>query len=391
MSKFIKQSKLLTESIDVSLRRVYEDTNAANPNALKRRAVLRQQPSIIQDEPSETMPEHQPGKLEVGSSEHAEHFAHPNTKFNVQALSGGANNVFHATSHDNKQYIIKPHADTSGRIDPEHWHETGHSPSPRDWEEPEHWGARNAASNRVLDSMGMSHMGVHTFSGHVPGSDQMGVNAGHPLADHHGRPAQVSVFDPNAIRLNKATPEQLDKVDAHHRLTGLVHGILTNNPDAHHGNVMLNTKNNHPVHIADNDLSFASRMQRHQSASSDANPEGHQAVMSVYGPGESLDYRRGKVKDPETGQDREMGEVGHNYPSHIMNTLNMAAAGRLGHGLSDADHATMIKNAGDLLHHGLEGTMKRRHMLQTYVKQKEPAVLPNEKTTSARKPGNKFR
>lgn len=405
--KFIKQSDLISEGISNYLEYLRE-TDVTNP-ALDSKKIARKKlqsqpvapapvpqaqppaPAQMQQPqaPAEPQPEHVPGSLETGAAAHQAHFFHPNTVFNkLNRQKGGANSVFHLTS-GNKQYIVKPHATINpNRLEPEQWHNMEQNPTPADWEEPEHWDARNQASNRVLDAMNMSHMGVHTFRGQVPSKQRVktgvldklaNIRSGHPLTGREGAPAQVSVFAGNTKRPDQATPEELSKIDAHHRLAGMVHGILTNNPDAHHGNVLINTQNNHPVHIADNDLSFASRMQRHRQSADD---QKRPSVMSVYAPGESLDYRRGKMKDPETGQERELGQVGTNYPPHVLNALKLASAGKLGHGLSDADHATLVNNANDLLTHGLEGTMKRRNMIPTYKRQSEldnqPAVLPNE-------------
>lgn len=379
--RFLRQSTIIRECASDLLIGLNEDTSVERPTGPK---VI---PGVVSQnaEPAHIeAPEHQPGPLETGMAQHQAHFEHPDTRFAIKKFGGkGANAAYVAKSHDNRHYFIKPHTDVSQRVEPEDWGENGHKPSPKDWEEPEHWEARNHVANRVLDAMGMSHMGVHTFRGQVPDRSR-GVHVGefkpYPLEPHEGKPAQVSVMNRNAIKLNRATPEQLNKVDAHHRLAGLVHGILTNNPDAHHGNVLLDPEKGHPVHIPDNDLSFSSRMQKSSHLL-----HGQPSIMSVYGPGEALDYRKGRISDPETGQERELGRVDKNFPPNILQAIHQAAAGKLGHGLSDEDHATMIQNAHDLLNHGLEGTMKMRNIRPTYIKQhqlnQQPAVLPNEKDT----------
>jgi hypothetical protein len=377
--KFIKQSALVTEDIIDILREV-NITQPAAPKAIRTAPVQPTNttapaaPQIAQKPDAQpAAQEHVPGSLETGAIAHAQNFNNPANKFKIKkSRLSSANETLHASSQNGGRYFIKPHTDVSNRVEPEDWDKDGYKPTVKDWEEPEHWNARNTTANRVLDAMNMSHMGVHTFHG-----------------EHEGRPAQVSASaaGPGVVHADEADPEQLARINAHHRVAGMVHGILTSNPDAHHGNVLVNTVNNHPVHIADNDLAFSSRMQRN-NALVDPTGKGRHAVMSVYGPGESLDYRRGKVVDPETGQEREGGEVGHNFHPDIRHAIEMAANGKLGHGLSDEDHATMINNANDLLTHGLEGTMKRRQMVPTYKRKSElnklPAVLPNEQLTKPR-------
>ncbi len=329
---------------------------------------------------------HTPGKLETGSDTAARHFN--STKFkSVRNFGGGANPIFHGQTDDNQHYVMKP---LSGGL-------KSH--------EPEHWVARNQASNRIYDAMGKSHLGTETFQANVPTQDQMTGNKKILPADsddspekqnnmhitHAGQPALVSksavqgLAPQDVTHAGRATPEQLAKISGHDRLGSLVNHVLMGNRDASHKNVLINTKGNHPINI-DSDVSLAHRGWTPESGEAEPdsdsnpvyhNPENKPEIMSVYSPGEDLDYRKGNVSD-QNG-DREQGEVGTNYPEHIHNSIKLAAAGKLGHGLSQDDHAHLMSNANDLLNHGLEGTLRRRHVVPTYKRQdnilKNPDVV----------------
>lgn len=313
------------------------------------------------------VPEYPKGHLELTSNQAHSSFHHPGTKFrSVRSMRQASNPIFHAHTVNGDQYMVKPHADAAER---------GH--------EPEHWEPRNAVANRLLDRMGMSHMGTHGFTGVMPGHAEMASGSNITKPDdsdspdktakmhysHIGKPAYVTAFNSNARPASQVSPQDLNNIDAHHRLTGVVHHVLMGHPDAHHGNVLIDPVNKHPVHI-DNDLTLGSGHAHLNSGATEHNPEGKRALMSVYNPGEDLDYTKGKYRD-STGQERELGAVGKNYPPHIMQTIKDAASGKMSHGLSPNDHKELVSNANDLLNHGLEGTLKRRYLDPTNARKRQ--------------------
>ena len=337
--------------LETGLRAIFEDDRTPNFRGIARAPTITPTAPLLSSPATHGAapvrdPNFHPGPLELGGQVHAAHFGHPSTTFsNVKRMPGGANSIYKAQSNNGTEYMIKPHGTAAN----------GH--------EPEQWAPRNTAANRLLDRMNASHMGVHGFGANFPKTPGVGVQ-------HSGRPAHVTVLDKDVVTAGRATDAELNNISGEHRLTGLVHHVLTSNPDGHHGNVLINKKHNHPVHI-DHDIAFNSVGGAYHSQPTDKNPEGKRAVMSVYNPGEDLDYTKGMMTDPVTGEKRQAGPVGTNFPPHIAQTLHDAAAGRMSDGLSAADHDELVNNAKDLLHHGLEGTMARRYLTPTYKKRKE--------------------
>lgn len=316
--------------------------------------------------------------LEHRADEIGSHYHDQGKRFtSFRSVNGGANPIFHAETDSGEGYMVKP---VSGAKE-------GHDPGS--------WGARNIAAHRLFDAMGASHMGVPAFMAHVPAHHEMSdkyhmlqpdendseekVSRMH--ATHAGGPALVTGVA-YGEPLRYASQEQLNKVDANHRLAGVIHHVLMGHPDGHHGNVLLDAVHGHPIHI-DHDMTLASSQQGGYE-NHVKNRDGMPAIMSVYAPGEDLDYRKGKIKDSLTGQEHEMGDVGTNYPPDIQSTLERAASGELSNDLSPADARTLEQNAKDLLKHGLEGTLKQRHMVPTYKRAKEERQVRSDRLRKKR-------
>jgi hypothetical protein len=275
---------------------------------------------------------------------------HPDRKIMAQKKIGGAaNHVLHLDAEDGHSYVVKPHATAAAH------------------HEPDKWAARNHAAAAVLEAMGVGHMGVEGFHG-----------------DHDGSPAQVYGFAGDTIRATDATESELARVDGLHRVHGLIHHVLFSNSDGHHGNVLIHAKTMHPI-LIDNDLSLASEQTkiRRDPNTYKENRDGRTAVRSVFAPGEDLDYRRGRHVDPATGEVRELGEIGTDFEAlspRLHKTLVwLAAGGHAAHenegglGLDPEDAMELQKNARDLLAHGLEQTLARRHLLPTYKREAQEA------------------
>lgn len=293
----------------------------------------------------------------------------------LRNLAGSANSTFHGETDSGHQFILKPHGGA----------EQGH--------EPERWASRNHAANMVLHHMGAGHMGAEAFHTQVPQADRLGPKVRTPAPDandtpekqrkmlhsHLGQDALAVKFNPDVARTSEMTPDQLAKVNGQHRAVGLVHHLLFGQGDGHHGNVLIDKKHNHPVMI-DNDLALNSHHNAQLRTHPD-NKEGKQALMSVFAPGEDLDYRNGTYKDPTTGQEMPIGEIGNDFSKispELHNTIawlaqngHMAPPEQGGLGLAPDDAEALTQNARELMLHGLEGTLQNRWVKPTYKKKDE--------------------
>lgn len=286
----------------------------------------------------------------------------------VRHLQGrSANQNFHGSMVGGHSFISKPHA------------------SAADDHEPEHWGARHEATYSLAAMMGAGHMALPGFESKFHGHDQIPDKVPHPderdLAHepepgeknqtpkrltmprfHAGNPTHVVQHEPNHVTVGDATDEQLAGVDHEHRLHGMVMHLLQSNGDGHEDNVMIHGSG-HPI-LIDHDLGFASEntkglRQKHEKT----------AIRSVFSPGGKLDF----TKTAPKGEDGKPTPVGKNFPERMKKTLEFLALG--GHseegehnmGLSPDDAKELMNNARDLLKHGLEGTIERRHKIMENV------------------------
>jgi hypothetical protein len=270
--------------------------------------------------------------------------------------------------HGGSSFISKPHESAA-----EH-------------HEPEHWGKRHEATYALAAAMGAHHMVLPGFESKFHDHDQMdkadrspvhpddedlahegdfdkeGKQVGPPkrltmARFHAGKKTHVVQHEPNHTIVGDATEEQLAGVDHDHRLHGMVMHLLQSNGDGHEDNVMIHGSG-HPI-LIDHDLSFSSA-----HTQGGKQKHGKTVVRSVFSPGGKLDYTANAPK----GKDGKAVPVGTEFPERIKKTLEWVADG--GHstkgkqhmGLSDEDAAELRQNAMELLEHGLEGTLERRHL-----------------------------
>jgi len=280
---------------------------------------------------------------------------------------GSLNVVFHGQLANGGGYIAKPHEgighrdrfrpDEAQRMNDETFQSLKND-APANAE-------RHNATYDLMSAMGAHHMvapgmqanmhGAHQFKGASP--DEMDTDEKRlTMAKHHaGGLAHVQEFIPDTTPVNQASPEQLNQVDSEHRLHGLVSHLLMGNGDAHSANVLLH-KSGHPV-LIDHDITLGS-----SQAQAYKEHFGKPSIRSVFAPGGALDYQ---AKMPKDANGQPM-PVGTNYPPRMAEVLNRAAEGYYSKGpgalnLSPQDHAVLQQNARDLLSHGLEGTLSRRH------------------------------
>jgi hypothetical protein len=215
------------------------------------------------------------------------------------------------------------------------------------------------AHHMVVPGMTTNMHGRHQFKGPDPGPEDDDRKRLTMAAHHAGGLAHVQEFVPGAVNVNHATPEQLAKVDPEHRLHGMIGHLLFGAQDAHGGNVMLHPSG-HPVMI-DHDLTLGS-----PQADATKAKYGKDSFMSVFSPGSPLDYQANLPKD-EKGQ---VIPVGTNFPPRMKETLSRVAEGYYSQGpgkldMSPKDLAALQLNARQLLTHGLEGTLERKHDMGT--------------------------
>jgi hypothetical protein len=264
---------------------------------------------------------------------------------------GSLNAVFHGDLESGHQYIAKPFEGIGQRdldkLDP-------HTLASLKAEAPD-FGRRHDATYELMSAMGAHHMVVPGATTNMHQPNQIAGAGGEAAAQHAGGLAHVQEFVPGAVNVNHATPDQLDKVDAEHRLHGMVSHLLFGAQDGHGGNVIIHPSG-HPVMI-DHDLTLGS-----PQAAMTKEKYGKDSFMSVFSPGSPLDYQAKLPKD-------ELGNVipvGTNFPPRMKETLQRAAEGYYAKGagkldLSPADQAELQKNARQLLSYGLEGTLSRKH------------------------------
>lgn len=280
---------------------------------------------------------------------------------------GSLNVVFHGQIHNGPGYIAKPHAgighrdrfnpEANARMD-DATYQALQNEAPENAE-------RHNATYELMSAMGAHHMvapgmqanmhGAHQFKGLTPDEDDSEEKRLTMAKHHAGGLAHVQEFIPGAKPVNQASPEELDKVDAEHRLHGLVGHLLVGNGDGHTNNVLLH-QSGHPIMI-DHDISLGS-----SQAKAYKDFFGKPSIRSVFAPGGMLDYQ---AKMPKDASGNPI-PVGTNYPPRMAEVLNRAAEGYYSKGpgalnLSPEDHAVLQQNARDLLSHGLEGTLERRH------------------------------
>jgi hypothetical protein len=278
-----------------------------------------------------------------------------------QHKKGSLNVVFHGQMDSGHQYIAKPHGGIAHRdretLDPE-------TLQALQKEAPDN-ASRHDATYELMSHMGAHHMvvpgiatnmhGRHQFKGPDPDENDSDQKRLTMASAHAGQPAHVQEFVPGAVDAGHATPEQLDKVDAEHRLHGMVANLLMGSQDAHSGNVLIHPAG-HPVMI-DHDQTLAT-----QQAGVNKQNLGKDAFRSAFSPGSPLDYQAKLPKDANG----KVIPVGTNFPPRMMETLQRAAEGYYSKGpgklgLSPADAEALQKNAHQLLAYGLEGVLERRH------------------------------
>lgn len=292
---------------------------------------------------------------------------------------GSLNVVFHGQLANGGGYIAKPHEgighrdrfhpDEQSRLDDATFNQLK-------GEAPEN-ARRHNATYDLMSAMGAHHMVVpgmqanmhqrHQFKGADPDefdSDEKRLT----MASHHaGGLAHVQEFMPDAKPVSQSSPEELAKVDHEHRLHGMVSHLLFGNGDGNTGNVMIH-KSGHPV-LIDHDITLGS-----SQAQAYKQHFGKDAIRSVFAPGGPLDYQAQLPKD-SSGQ---VIPVGTNYPPRMKEVLQRAAEGHYDQGpgaldLSPADRAALKMNARQLLSHGLEGTLERRHDIDAELRAKKAA------------------
>jgi hypothetical protein len=290
-----------------------------------------------------------------------------------QHQKGSLNVVFHGQMNSGHQYIAKPHEGIGHRdldtMPPETLRGLKDDALAA--------GTRHDATYELMSAMGAHHMvvpgvttnmhGRHQFKGPDPDADDDMKKRMTMAAHHAGGLAHVQEFVPGAVNVHHASPEQLDKVDAEHRLHGMVSHLLFGAQDGHSSNVMIHPEG-HPVMI-DHDMTLA-------TPQADVNKAvfGKEMIRSVFTPGSKLDYQAKLSKD-SSGQ---VIPVGNNFPPRMRETLQRVAEGYYGKGdgtlgLSDKDHTALQKNARELLLYGVEDTLARRHDIDADMRAKKAA------------------
>jgi hypothetical protein len=290
----------------------------------------------------------------------------------VRHLRGrSANQNFHGTMHGGASFVSKPHEAAA------------------DDHEPEHWGKRHEAAYSIAAAMGAHHMVLPGFESKFHDHDQMdksdkdivhpdehdlahegdfdqeGNMVGPPkkmrMARYHaGKATHVVQHEPNHVTVGDATDAQLEGVDHEHRVHGLVMHLLQSNSDGHEDNVMIHGEG-HPI-LIDHDLSFAS-----EHTKGTRQEKGKTGLRSVFQPGGKLDYTANAPK----GEDGKPLPI--EFPERMQKTLQWLAMG--GHsekgkhhmGLSDDDAKELQTNARELMTHGIDGVLERRHLNEKNV------------------------
>jgi len=287
----------------------------------------------------------------------------------IRHLRGrSSNRVFHGQMHGGASFISKPHESAS------------------EDHEPEHWGRRHEATYALASAMGAHHMVLPGFESKFHDDDQIDQaerHIPHPDEDdlahegevnkdgrlvvppkrftmprfHAGKKTHVVQHEPNHVTVGDATDEQLAGVDHEHRLHGMIMHLLQSNGDGHEDNVMIHGSG-HPI-LIDHDLSFASEHTR-----GGRQKHGKTVIRSVFSPGGKLDFTANAPK----GDDGKPLPIGTEFPERIMKTLKWLALdghsqkGKHNMGLSKEDAKELATNAQELLKHGLEGVLERRHL-----------------------------
>jgi hypothetical protein len=290
---------------------------------------------------------------------------------------GSANVVFHGQLASGHAYIAKPHEgighrdrfhpDETKRLNDQTFNELKN--------EAPHHAARHDATYELMSAMGAHHMvtpGMHAnmhqrhqFKGPDPDEFDSDEKRLTMAAHHAGGLAHVQEFVADAKPVHQSSPEELDAVDAEHRLHGIVSHLLMGNGDGHTANVMVH-KSGHPV-LIDHDNTLASSVVRGYKEHF-----GKDSIRSVFAPGGPLDYQAKMPKDA-SGQ---VTPVGTNFPPRMKEVLQRAAEGYYDSGpgalsLSPEDKAELKKNARHLLSYGLEGTLERRHDIDAEARAKK--------------------
>lgn len=281
--------------------------------------------------------------------------------------SGSLNVVFHGQIANGQGYIAKPHEGIGHRerFNPNEAERMNDQTFQDLKKEAPDNANRHDATYELMSAMGAQHMVTpgmqanmhlrHQFKGEDPSETDTDEKRLTMASHHAGGPAHVQEFVSDAKPLNQSSPEELNNVDAEHRLHGMVSHLLFGNGDGHSGNVMLH-QSGHPV-LIDHDITLGSSQgQRYKEYF------GKDAIRSVFAPGAQLDYQ---TKLPKDEQGKAI-PVGTNYPPRMKEVLQRVAEGYYDSGpgalnLSSADKAALKKNARELLSHGLEGTLERRH------------------------------
>jgi len=210
-----------------------------------------------------------------------------------------------------------------------------------------------------LSSIGAHHMSMPAFAANFPSHDKLPGRVPAPddsdsedkrktmARSYAGAKAHVIEWAKGSKRVSHAAPEELAKVDDHHRLLGMVTHLLFSNSDGHAGNVLID-KSGHPVMIDHDVILNSTQNQIWRNLKM-----GRRMVRSVFAPGEVLAYNaNGKT-------------WGNNFPPEVTAVLSEIAQGGWAkrHGLSRGDEAELQQNANDLLTHGVEKTLDQRDIV----------------------------
>lgn len=282
---------------------------------------------------------HQPVKEKHNALHNTYNDEHAHFKQLSDMNAGSLNTVLRGQMHDGTNVIVKPHDELSVQSD--------------------RWHSRHDAVHRILTHMGASHMVSPAIDTNLHSSARMPKDAATIGMEHGGKKAFVTAAI-DGVNLHAAHPDDINAIDGEHRLHGLVTHILSGNADGHPGNVMVSHGPDgkpHPV-LIDHDLTFNSGQDLiHPRTGGALPPEKPKSLLSVFAPGNTLDYRH------------KMGEVGTNFPPRMKKTLEWLAAGGHRHSkhgitsLKDDDADVLQQHAQELLTHGLEGTLARRHLV----------------------------
>jgi hypothetical protein len=306
----------------------------------------------------------------------------------LRNFKGSSNIVFHGEMANGDKYVAKPHEG----IAHQHRFDPGPGNSPLDDEshrilksEAPDSAKRHDATYSIMAAMGAHHMVTPGMQTNMHARHQFGG----PDADENDSPAKrltmasanaggvahVQQFVKDAQTVNGSSKEELDKVDAEHRLHGMVAHLLFGNGDGHSGNVMLH-KSGHPV-LIDHDITLSSAQARGYK-----DYFGKESIRSVFAPKGPLDYQSKLDKDSQGN----MIPVGTNFPPRMKETLQRiadgyySASGDGNLGLSRDDHSELKKNAMSLLQHGVEGTLDRRHDIDAEARAKKAAKAARNET-----------